>query len=412
MNKRLLIGFLTCFLLSGFANTARADPCPPPSCPACYTWNGSACVYICGCLPSPIGFSVWPSTNDRYVCIDDTIVFNAQWPLTYDGDGCSLIYIWNFGPGAYDIDLGVDGSYVSCRYGSAGDRTVTLTVTRVTSSDPNSCCSTPRTASFSRTVTVVEVESLQPDPGPDIEEIDDGDGNPNTRSFLVKIADSGVVTVRATPNPVVPEQCLPGYGYTWGWWLEGGTGSSYLTRTVDRTTTGVTTISCVCGSSSKTTKIYVYEAKLKLYAKGGLSYIPLLVTLGDFGHSWWKLEFSHPELLKPITLRLYVGEEIGYWPAEGFPLYNPWAFVPGDVLVYDQGCTEWATGEWRIAWSELRAALYYSMILDNSPGEFSAWYHNCTDEAVTAGEVAGVETIDASIDPTLPLTLFLYLLIH
>jgi len=48
MNKRLLIGFLTCFLLSGFANTARADPCPPPSCPDCYTWNGSACVWACG----------------------------------------------------------------------------------------------------------------------------------------------------------------------------------------------------------------------------------------------------------------------------------------------------------------------------------------------------------------------------
>jgi len=48
MNKRLLIGFLTCFLLSGFTNTARADPCPPPSCPDCYTWNGSACVWACG----------------------------------------------------------------------------------------------------------------------------------------------------------------------------------------------------------------------------------------------------------------------------------------------------------------------------------------------------------------------------
>ena len=263
MRLKFLI-FLACLsLISGFANTARADPCPPPSCPACYTWNGSACVYICGCLPSPIGFSVWPSTNDRYVCIDDTIVFNAQWPLTYDGDGCSLIYIWNFGLGAYDIDLGVDGSYVSCRYGSAGDRTVKLTVTRVTSSDPNSCCHTPRTASFSRTVTVVKVASLLPDVGT---EIDDGDSNPDTKSFAVCIVDPNYepnfVTVTATPNPVVPEQCLPGYGYSWGWQLTGGKGTSRLFRTVDRTATGVTTITCVCGSSFKETKIYVVKVQI------------------------------------------------------------------------------------------------------------------------------------------------------
>jgi len=259
MNKRLLIGFLTCLLLSGFAKMPTAYSCPPPQCPECQHWvPGLGCIYTCGCYPSPTSFNVWPSTNNRYVCIDDTIVFNAQWPLTYDGDGCSLIYIWNFGPGAYNIDLGVDGSYVSCRYGSPGNRTVTLTVTRVTSSDPNSCCHTPRTASFSRTVTVVKVASLLPDVGT---EIDDGDGDPDTRSFAVCVC-PGVVTVTATPDPNVPEQCLPGYGYTWGWTLTGGIGTSRLTRTVDRTTPGVTTITCVCGSSFKQTKIYVVKVEI------------------------------------------------------------------------------------------------------------------------------------------------------
>ena len=48
MRLKFLI-FLACLsLISGFANTARADPCPPPSCPDCYTWNGSACVWACG----------------------------------------------------------------------------------------------------------------------------------------------------------------------------------------------------------------------------------------------------------------------------------------------------------------------------------------------------------------------------
>ena len=67
MNKRLLIGFLTCFLLSGFANTARADPCPPPSCPACYTWNGSACVWACG-AGSCCGGSCCSNTCCNGVC--------------------------------------------------------------------------------------------------------------------------------------------------------------------------------------------------------------------------------------------------------------------------------------------------------------------------------------------------------
>ncbi len=258
--------------------------------------------------------------------------------------------------------------------------------------------------SQSKQVTIVEVASLLPDVGT---EIDDGDDNPDTKSFVVCVAATGVVTVTATPNPSVSEENLPAC-----WSLTGGNVQDKLHTEVDKTTAGVTTITCTCNTSSKTTKIYVYEAKLNLYAKGGLSYIPQLVTLGDFGHSWWKLEFSHPELIQPPSLRLFVDEDIGYWPAEGFPLYNPFAYVEGLVVVGDQGCTEWATGEWTLTLSELRYVLYYSMILRNAPGEFSAWYHNCTDEAVIAGEVAGVETIDASGNPTLPLVLFLYLLIH
>ena len=253
MKTKLLTRFIICFL--SFCLPISVTACPPPSCPDCYT--GSACdVYICGCFPSSIGFSVWPSTNNRYVCIVDTVTFSA-WPYTWDGDGCSLIYSWDFGRDAYDPCTGA-GNWASCRYSSIGDRTVTLTVTRVTI--PNSCCSTPRTASFSRTVTVVKVASLEPDPGPCIEEIDDSDGNPDTKSFVACAENGGVITVRATPNPVVSEQNLPGYGYTWGWQLTGGTGSSWLIRTVDRTTPGVTTIICVCGSSSfKQTKIYVVK---------------------------------------------------------------------------------------------------------------------------------------------------------
>jgi hypothetical protein len=107
----------------------------------------------------------------------------------------------------------------------------------------------------------VKVASLLPDVGT---EIDDGDGDSDTKSFLVKIADAGVVTVRATPDPNVPEQCLPGYPYTWGWKLEGGIGTSRLTRTVDRTTPAKTVLICTCGSSSKTTRIYVVKVDVDI----------------------------------------------------------------------------------------------------------------------------------------------------
>jgi hypothetical protein len=254
MKAKLLIFLVSLSLISNFAKTPTAYACPPPECSECYEWDGYECVPICGCFPSPIGFSVWASTDDRYVCIDDTVTFSA-WPYTWDGDGCALVYSWDFGRDAYDTSEG-DGDWEYCRYGSIGDRTVTLNVTRVTT--PNSCCSTPRTDSFSRTVTAVKVASLLPDVGT---EIDDGDSNPNTKSFAVCVY-PGVVTVTATPNPNVPEQCLPGYGTTWGWTLTGGIGTSWVTRTVDRATPGVTTITCTCGSSSKTTKIYIVKVEI------------------------------------------------------------------------------------------------------------------------------------------------------
>jgi hypothetical protein len=109
-------------------------------------------------------------------------------------------------------------------------------------------------------VTVIRLVSLLPDVG---EEIDDGDGNPDTKSFVVCVVDPNydpnVVTVTAVTDPCVPEENLLNCGC---WGLEGGTGTSQLFRTVDRTTPDVTTITCTCGSSWKRTKIYVVKVDL------------------------------------------------------------------------------------------------------------------------------------------------------
>jgi len=211
------------------------------------------------CCQDPVAyFTVWPATEDRYVCIDDSVTFSA-WAYSYDPDGCGIkSWSWSFGRDAYDCSDG-NYSWEHCRYSTVGDRDVTLTVTDNDSSCWEGCVDHSDT--FERTITVVEVASLEPDVGT---EFDDGDADPDTKSFAVCIADTGVVTVTATPNPSVSEQNLPGYGYSWGWTLEGGNGTSLLTRTVDRTTPGVTTIACECGSSSKTTKIYVVKVDLDI----------------------------------------------------------------------------------------------------------------------------------------------------
>jgi hypothetical protein len=61
-------------------------------------------------------------------------------------------------------------------------------------------------------------------------------------------------SVIATPNPDVNEPNLPA-----SWMLTGGTGTGELLRTVDRTIAAKTVLTCSCGTSSKTTTIYVAE---------------------------------------------------------------------------------------------------------------------------------------------------------
>ena len=103
---------------------------------------------------------------------------------------------------------------------------ITVTVTRTGS------CSTTGSDSKSVTVDVVEVDSITPDDG---KEVDDGDGNTDTKAYVVQVDTSGSVNVTAKSKPSVAESKLPAC-----WNLSGGTGSGKLTRMVSKTTTAVT----------------------------------------------------------------------------------------------------------------------------------------------------------------------------
>jgi len=185
--------------------------------------------------------AVISGSDPRNVCVGETENFNGSYPnYSHDNDegGSSIVgYQWSC-PGA-NVDSPTASS-TDITFGNSGSYTVTLTVTDDETATDNETCQ----------VTVVEVASLLPDVGT---EFDDGDGNPDTKSYYVCGATSGYVTVTATPNPSVAEADLPAC-----WTLEGGTGTSKLVRTVSKTDGGVHTITCTAGTSSKITKIYIY----------------------------------------------------------------------------------------------------------------------------------------------------------
>lgn len=226
MSRRLLTCILTLVWLFMIAGKS-------------YAWNQTPIA--------DVNDSVTP--YEQWVCVGQSVELDGSW--SYDWDGYIIdwywdIYYWNgigwdwddyewdektshtfYDPGEYWIELWVqDDDYAWCD-----------------PYDTDWCF-----------VYVVEVASLLPDQGT---EFDDGDGNPDTKSFAVCVAASGVVTVTATPNPSVAETDLPAC-----WTLTGGTGSGKLTRTVDKTTWGHTEITCSAGSSAKTTTIYVVKTQV------------------------------------------------------------------------------------------------------------------------------------------------------
>lgn len=136
------------------------------------------------------------------------------------------------------------GSSFMTNWSTPGTKTVTAT------------CGT---SSAQKSVKIVEVASLLPDEGT---EIDDGDNDPNTKLFVVCVvppSPPSTLTVTATPNPSVSEDDLPAC-----WTLTGGIGTGKLTRTVDKTTPGETVITCTCNESMKETTIWVVRGEVSL----------------------------------------------------------------------------------------------------------------------------------------------------
>ena len=255
----LLIVFL---LLSGLAIPTIA--CPPPPCDDCYTWNPETeeCEWDCGeccecvdgsCDPNDSNCgdpNCWDCVDCNCVTID---VNSVSLDKEFECVGCDVTFTVTTDPSGHEGDVewsaaGGDpnsgsGSTFTTNWDTSGTKTATA-----------SLCGT----SDSNQVTVVGVSSLLPDIGT---LMDDGDGDPNTKSYVVSIVDANgdpnIVTVTATPNPDVNEEDLPD-----SWSFIGGTEVNDFVHTVDRTTAAKTVFTCTCGTSSKTATIYVMDANI------------------------------------------------------------------------------------------------------------------------------------------------------
>ncbi|MFH0908272.1 MAG: hypothetical protein V1929_05885 [bacterium] len=242
-------------------------------------------------------------------------------------------------------------------------------------------------------MTVLKVESIQPNSMANLQEIDDGDDNPKTRIFVVPIAEPMEVpvlpvTVRAAITPSLDESQLPDCMT-----LQGGTGSEKLMRTISRSISAGPsktefTFDC-CGSDSglKTT-VYVYDAKVGLFADAG-DYQNI-----DVGHSWgrYMLDTYAQELIDE-EVRDYI-DDIGFWPSiEG----NPNCI--GDVRVGPGGGGGHSPTGWKqypILFGDLASALPQVKTSDENPPWYNLFDYNCTDYAIAVGEIVIVYTMDPS----------------
>lgn len=115
------------------------------------------------------------------------------------------------------------------------------------------------------TVHVLEVASVAVTGG--ATEIDDGDGDPNTKTFLISSKGTGDVAITATPNPGLTETQL---GTITCWETTGGIGTAKLVRTVSKATCGTNTVSFVAGSSYKKVTIIVFADVASVSASEGI----------------------------------------------------------------------------------------------------------------------------------------------
>lgn len=249
-------------------------------------------------------------------------------------------------------------------------------------------------------VSTFEVLAIEPDAMTNLHEIADGDGNPRTRVFVVPIAQAmewpvDPVVVRALISPEMDESELPDCMS-----LQGGSGSDKLTRYVSRTIQAgpsKTEFTFDCGGTNAgfTTTVYVYDAKVGLFANEGDRY-----NL-NFGHSWGRYTLdAYASELVPSALRFCL-DDIGFFPEEpaNWVAILAGNNVPGDLRIGpDAYGSHYPTGwkQYPVLFGAISNALSEVYGAHSNPPEYNLYYFNCTDVAIGLGEMVDVPTMDST----------------
>ena len=245
------------------------------------------------------------------------------------------------------------------------------------------------------TVYTVGVGSLQSDQGCDN----------NGLTNIVDWADSGVVTVTATPNPNIPANNLPSCWNMYG----DGTQVSRTVRTVPKSSPGFYRIVAQAGTSAKTQVVVVVKCSFTAFAREGPGCCGIT---NNYGHGWWKLG------LEPSGAKVLLG---------GNPSDGPQAFVNRELgwacrdCLSSNYCTD--TGRpmldsenraggpptdshvWQINFIQLQQAATFSSDQEGSEGYYDCGFlgwgaYNCVTLTRSAGQPAGV--VIPTFSPTWP----------
>jgi len=237
---------------------------------------------------------------------------------------------------------------------------------------------------------IVPKLDILPDGMTGLVELDDGDDDSRTRTFVVPVAQPlefpvQPVTVRAILIPGGSEESLPA-----SWTLQGGNGTDRLLRTVDRSAPSKTEFAFTFNGfdSGLKTTVYVYDAEVGLYADEGNP--PALI---EVGHSWgiYSLD-NYSKQLIPVHLYPYL-DKIGFWPT----IHNN-PSCQGEVkLGADAQGSHPVTGSktYPIAFTIVEPALAEMDETYQQPFWYNLFSFNCTDFAIWMGEVVNVYTLNA-----------------
>jgi hypothetical protein len=359
------------------------------------------------CIGSPVGAAVNPPTITPGEVIVDTSYTNANPNAT--NTTCDDTYTTNYptpnptytwtasGCGVSASGKGLSTSALTPT--NCGTVTITFTATW-----PDACDTNKSSISVGGNINVDSVTSLTPSVGL---WVDDGDGDPNTDTYLVQYECYDDVIVTASDCLGLSSSDLPSC-----WNMTGGTEIDRKTHSVDGNTVGKIIITVNCGTSYKKVTIIVYQAIYTISADGNISLDPF-----TFGHAWWALSVQPSDvyqyLKKADGTDLSQGAPSGALCAGGYfgtsAVKSVWiSGCPGEVIYGTQPIigtnpqkNHSATGTywWCVSFGHLIGALSYAYDLNNNPGTYYFFSNNCVTQALEVGSEAGISVGYSNIYP-------------